>query len=141
MELQKIKIAFKKTLNSFKQMLPILMGVILLINLSITLIPNNFYKTIFTGNNILDSLIGGMLGSISAGNPIMSYVIGGELITQNINLLAITSFMLTWVSVGLLQLPAESLMLGKKFAIIRNIVSFFMALIISLLIILTLSFL
>ena len=141
MKPKEAKIALKKTINGFKQMLPILLGVIMLVNLSITLIPDNFYKIIFTENSILDPLIGGILGSISAGNPIMSYVIGGELIAQNISLIAITSFILTWVSVGIIQLPAESLMLGKKFAIIRNVTSFFMALFISLLIIFTLSFL
>jgi len=141
MQLKEIKTAFKKTANSFKQMFPTLLGVILLVNLSIALISDNFYKIIFTGNNIFDPIIGGVLGSISASNPIMSYIIGGELISQNISLIAITSFILTWVSVGIVQLPAESLMLGKKFAIIRNIISFLMALLLSLLIILTLSFL
>ncbi len=141
MKLEKAKTSFKKTINSFKQTLPILIGIIMLVNLSITLIPNYFYKTIFTGNIIIDPIIGGTLGGISAGNPIMSYVIGGELIDQNISLIAITSFILTWVSVGIVQLPAEALMLGKKFAITRNIISFFMALFIALLIKFTLSFL
>lgn len=140
MDLKKIKIAFLKTVKGFKQMMPIILSVIMLVSLSIALIPSTFYKIIFTGNNIVDPLIGGALGSISAGNPVVSYIIGGELIAQNVSLTAVIVFMITWVTVGIVQLPAESLMLGKRFAITRNIVSFLMALLISFLIIFTLSF-
>lgn len=140
MELKKIKIAFLKTVRGFKQMMPIILSVIMLVSLSIALIPSSFYKIIFTGNNIADPLIGGVLGSISAGNPVVSYIIGGELIAQNVSLTAVIVFMITWVTVGIVQLPAESLMLGKRFAITRNIVSFLTALVISFLIIFTLSF-
>ena len=64
------------------------------------------------------------IGSISAGNPITSYIFGGELLDQGINLLAVTAFLVAWVTVGLVQLPAESFLLGKRFAILRNAISF-----------------
>ena len=47
--------------------------------------------------------------------------------------------MISWVTVGIAQLPMESLVLGKKFAIIRNAVSFLLSIIISILIYLTLG--
>jgi len=134
MEYKRIKKEFIKTIFGFKQILPVMIGIIMLISLSLTLIPNNIYKIIFTGNNILDTLIGGVLGSISTGNPITSYIIGGTLKTQNVSMIVITSFILTWVSVGMVQLPAESLMLGKRFAITRNILSFIMALLLAFII-------
>jgi len=139
MNKKEIKKATIKTVIGFKQMLPIMFNVIMLISLSLTLIPNSFYKTVFTGNKILDPLIGGSIGSIATGNPVTSYMISGELIKQNIGLTAITAFILTWVTVGIVQLPAESLMLGKKFAITRNIISFLMAIIAAFLITLTLA--
>ena len=46
----------------------------------------------------------------------------------------------TWVTVGLVQLPAEILMLGKRFAITRNILAFISAIIISILTVLMLRF-
>ena len=140
MNLERIKKAFFKTIFGFKQMMPMIIGVITLVSLSVALIPDWFYKIIFTDNKILDPLVASGLGSISAGNPIMSYVIGGELLAQGVGVIAITAFMLTWVTVGVVQLPAESIMLGKKFAITRNIISFVMAIIASFLITFTVSF-
>lgn len=136
-----VKTALIKTLNSFKQFLPIFFGVLLLLSLVIIAIPKTFYSSIFSGNTVTDPLIGALLGSVLGGNPITSYILGGELLIQGVSLLAITAFLLAWVTVGVIQLPAESLMLGKKFAITRNIVSFFMAIIIAALTVMTLSIL
>ena len=134
-----MKIAFGKTLNSFKQFLPIIIGILLLMGLVITIIPKEFYAAVFSGNKFLDPLIGALLGSISGGNPIASYILGGELLKQGVSLLAVTAFLLAWVTVGVIQLPAESLMLGKKFAVIRNGVSFLTAIIAAVLAVITLS--
>ena len=122
-----------KTWNSFKQTFPVLLGVLLLIALVLTAVPKDFYSKFFTGNNFLDPLVGATFGSIAAGNPLTSYVIGGELLEQGISLVAITAFIISWVTVGIVQLPAESLMLGKRFSIIRNLVSFVSAIIVAIL--------
>jgi len=134
-----MKNALIKTFNSFKQFIPIILGILLLLSLALTAIPKSFYTMIFTGNKIIDPLVGALLGSISGGNPITSYVLGGEFLNINVSLLAVTAFILAWVTVGIIQLPAEILMLGKKFAITRNVISFFMAMIIAILTVLTLA--
>jgi hypothetical protein len=56
-------------------------------------------------------------------------------------MVAMTAFIVSWVTVGLVQLPAESLMLGRKFAFTRNIVSFITAIIIAILTVFTLELL
>ena len=137
----KIKVAVKKTLNNFKQTIPIILGVLLLVSIAIVAIPETFYSSVFTGNKFVDPLLGALLGSVSAGNPITSYIMAGEFLEQGVSMLAVTAFILTWVTVGLIQLPAESLMLGKKFAITRNIVSFATAIVAAILTVITLSFL
>lgn len=133
------KEAFLKTLKNFEQILPIILGVIMLVSLLISLIPKSFYTNIFTGNKIADPLLGAVIGSISSGNPIISYILGGELLGQGVSLIAVTAFILSWVTVGIIQLPAESLMLGRKFAVTRNTVSFISSLIVAFLTVLTLS--
>ena len=139
MDYNVIKESARKTLNSFRSSMPILIGVLLLISLVITAIPKEFYSAIFTGNVILDSIGGAIVGSIAAGNPINSYILGGELLKQGISLVAVTAFVVAWVTVGVVQFPAESLMLGKKFALARNFVSFVMSILIALLTVLTLG--
>lgn len=137
--MENMKNAFVKTFNSFKQTFPIIIGVLLLLSIVIAVIPKTFYSAVFSGNKFLDPLLGAILGSISAGNPITSYVLGGELLNYGVSLLAVTAFLLTWITVGVIQLPAESLMLGKRFAIARNVISFLTAIIIAVLTVVTLS--
>lgn len=134
-----MKKAFIQTLNSFKTSIPMIMGVLMLVSLAVTVVPASFYKKIFTGNNIIDPLLGAVAGSISSGTPLVSYMVGGELLQKGVSLVAVTAFILTWVTVGIVQLPAEIAMLGKRFAIMRNAISFVVALIISVLTVITLD--
>ena len=123
--------------NSLYRMLPIIFGVILLISLINVLIPKTFYSSLFKGNIFFDSTIGSFVGSISAGNPITSYIIGGEMLKQNVSLIAVTAFLVAWVTVGLIQLPAESMALGKRFAITRNTISFIFSIVVAIVVVLT----
>ncbi len=140
MNFKTIKNSAIQTLNSLRRSVLILLSVILLISFILNAIPKEFYSKVFTGNSLIDSVIGAIVGSISAGNPINSYIVGGELLNQGVGLAAVTAFILAWVTVGLIQLPAESLMLGRKFALYRNGVSFVSSIVIALLTVSILSF-
>jgi len=127
------KRAFRGLLNNLKMSVPILLGVLLLIGLITTLVPKAFFSRVFTGNRVLDPLIGAVFGSAAAGSPLTSYVIGGELLNNGISLVAVLAFIVSWVTVGAVQLPAESMMLGKSFALLRNGISLIMAVVIAVL--------
>jgi uncharacterized membrane protein YraQ (UPF0718 family) len=133
MESSRWKRAGRGLLNNIKMSVPILLGVLLLIGVLNTLVPKEFFARIFTGNKALDPLIGALFGSIAAGNPLTSYLIGGELLKNGISLVAVLAFIVSWVTVGTIQLPAESLMLGRKFALLRNGISLLMAIAIAIL--------
>lgn len=140
---KKLKITkAKKSLIQAGRMLwrafPLILGTMILVSLMSVLIPKSFYTSIFQGN-LLDPLIGSATGSILAGNPITSYILGGELLKNGISLIAVTAFIVAWVTVGIIQLPAESFLLGKRFAITRNIVSFILAIITAILTVLIMS--
>jgi len=126
-----LKQAISKSWKEFSKLIPIILGTILLVSLA-SLIPKSFYLKIFQGT-FLDPFIGALIGSISAGNPITSYIFGGEMIKQGVGLITVTTFIVSWVTVGLIQFPAESMTLGKKFALIRNISSFILAIIVGVL--------
>ncbi len=131
--------SFKKTIIGIWQFVPILVGMIGLVAFLIVSIPKEFYAKFFNGNLIWDSLVGAILGSISTGNPLVSYIVGGEFLEQGVDLVAVSAFILTWVTVGITQLPAEILIFGKKFALSRNLLSFASALLVSFLTVFTLN--
>ncbi|WP_135605483.1 hypothetical protein [Methanococcoides sp. NM1] len=130
----------RKTLNTINQSFPIVFGVVMAISLLIAAVPEYLYSKIFTGNILIDPLVGSFIGSVAAGNPITSYVIGGELLNEGVSLVAVTAFLLSWVTVGILNLPAEMDLLGKKFALTRNIICFIVAFFVAILTIITLGF-
>lgn len=135
----KIKTSIFKTFQNFKQMTPVLIGVVMIVAFLTVVIPESFYAVIFTGNKFFDPVIGGILGSLAAGNPIISYIIGGELLENGVSLVAVAAFIITWVTVGIAHLPAESLFLGKKFAAVRNGVSYGAAILIAILLVLSMN--
>ena len=118
--------------NQFINMLPMLVGVVLLIGLFNAFISKDFLSSLFSGNRALDTLWGACFGSIFTGNPINSYIIGGELLEYGVSLFAVTALIISWVTVGLVQLPAETSALGFRFALVRNAVSFVLSIAIAL---------
>ena len=140
-KIEKIKEAIFKAGKGLWKSIPMILGTVLLISLISILIPPSFYTSVFSKNIFLDSIIGSLVGSISAGTPITSYIFGGEMLKQGISLLIVTSFLVSWVTVGIIQLPAESTMLGKKFALIRNITAFILSIVVALITILILGIL
>jgi predicted Fe-Mo cluster-binding NifX family protein len=116
--------ALKTSSNQFINLLPMLVGVVLLIGLFNAFASKELLSYLFSGNRALDTLWGACFGSIFTGNPINSYIIGGELLEYGVGLCAVTALIIAWVTVGLAQLPAEISALGSRFALVRNAISF-----------------
>lgn len=130
----------RKTLNSFVQVIPLLIGVLLLISLVNAAVPPQVYSNLFTGIPLVDPFLGAIFGSVAGGNPITSYIIGGELVAIDISIAAVTAFILSWVSVGLISLPAEIEVMGRRFAVARNLFSFVFSIVIAVFVEYTLLF-
>lgn len=130
--------AGRKTYNNIKMALPMIVGILLLVNLLNPLL-QDFYPKIFTGNYLLDPFLGAIGGSVSFGIPLTSYIAGGELLEGGVSLVAVTAFLLAWTTVGLAMLPLEIVYLGKRFAIWRNVLNFFFSMIIGVLTVVTLN--
>ena len=134
-----IKSSFLKALKAFKSSVPVIIGVILLLGLFKTFITQKMIASVFTENPVKDTLLGSLIGSISAGAPVNSYIIGGELLKNNVSLFAVTAFVVAWVTVGIVQLPAEAMILSKRFAITRNLLSFILSVLVAIATVATLA--
>jgi len=138
-ENSRAKEAFVKSLRSLASVIPMLLAVIGLVGLFQTFISPQMLRSLFSGSPFTDTLIGTLIGGISIGQPVISYIIGGELLDQGISLYAVTAFILAWVTLGFIQLPLESSLFGRRFTIVRNLLSFVFAMLIGFAVALTLE--
>lgn len=135
-----MKEAVKQTGKVFVTVLPILTGVLLLVNLLDPLL-RGYYQQWFSGNVVFDPLVGAVAGSLSFGIPVTSYIVGGELLEKGVTIAAVTAFIMAWTTVGLIMIPLEASFLGRRFALYRNSVNFFFAIIIAIAVVWTLGWL
>jgi len=131
----------KKTLQGFFALLPVVLGMLLFTSLAMSLFAGQITGALFGHGVLLDTLIGASIGSVALGHPSASYILGGEFLAAGVGLEAVTAFLVTWVTVGITHLPAESLLLGQRFAVLRNVIAFVSALAIAWLVPLTLRML
>jgi len=104
-------------------MMPMLLGVIGLIGIMQTYITPDMLSTLFGYGVVADIGTGTLMGAISAGNPAVSYIISEELLGQGVTLYAVTAFILAWVTLGMVQLPAEVSVFGVRFTLYKNILT------------------
>lgn len=117
--------SWKQSLMGFWTNVPILLGVILLISIFQQYLSFDFLTHI--DNQFLAAFVANVLWSISTGNPINSYIIAIGIGNLGLYTFIISVFLITWVTVGIVQLPAESFYFGKKYAITRNLLAFIFA--------------
>jgi uncharacterized membrane protein YraQ (UPF0718 family) len=122
-----------KTVRTFVNLLPIIIGMLLLSSLVVKLLPDQITADLFGGFEAVDAVMGASIGSVAVGHPLASYLVAGELLNGGVSEIAVTAFLVSWVTVGVVQLPAEALMLGTRFAIYRNTICFFSAIAIAFL--------
>jgi hypothetical protein len=68
--------------------------------------------------------LGALIGSIAAGHSLAACILGGELLAAGVSLIAVTALIICWTTVGVAQLPAEALLLGRNFALYRSLLCF-----------------
>lgn len=118
-----VKKVFVQTWLWFKELLPLLVGIILIISmLKVSWIINNIMW--YLPNNFLGVVVADIVGSLTTWNAINSYIIASCFGKLNQHILVISSFLIAWVTVWIIQLPAEIYFFWKKFVIIRNLISF-----------------
>jgi len=112
------------TVKNIKNITPMLLAVILLIGIFKSYVTPKMLHTFFNGQTLHDVFTAAIGGGVSVGQPFLSYIIGGELLKEGVSLQAVVAFVLSFVTLGVVQLPFEVSVFGAKFTIVRNLLSF-----------------
>ena len=126
--------AAKHALNAMWSMLPLMTGVLLLMSLLTQFLPRLLESGLFGTNAVLDAMVGAVAGGIAAGQPVVSYLLGGELSDAGVGLAGVTALVVAWVTVGVTHMPMESAVFGWRFTLLRNLSAMLSAVVIALII-------
>ncbi|MGD9761550.1 MAG: permease [Candidatus Izemoplasmatales bacterium] len=123
------KVAKKALLNS----LPSLLGVLGIVGLILGLLPpETISKLIGSEAGFLSTIIASILGAVTLIPSLIAFPLAGSLLRAGATITTISVFVTTLVMVGFVTMPLEIKILGKKFALLRNGLSFIIAFIIAI---------
>ena len=126
--------ALKIAGQSLIKLLPLLIAVFGLVGLFQEFLPPQLVSQwLGKSSGMLALLIGTAAGAISIGPPLAAYPLAGSLLDAGAWPPAIAAFILSWISVGIITLPFEAQTFGSRFALLRNSISFIVAMLCGLL--------
>jgi uncharacterized membrane protein YraQ (UPF0718 family) len=124
-----IKVAFKSLLK----MLPVVLIVIILIGLLLGLAPpETISKFIGEQSGWGGFLLIAVLGTVAHIPSLLAFPVAASLLDSGAALTSVAVFITTLTMIGIVTLPLEIQLLGKKFALLRNGISFVIAILIAL---------
>jgi uncharacterized membrane protein YraQ (UPF0718 family) len=122
---QKTKKALIKAWNSFKNILPLLLGVIILIGLILSIFDTKLISRIIgEKSGALGVLLASAVGSVTLIPGFIAFPTAALLLEGGAGYIQIAAFVQTLMMVGIVTLPIEIKYFNKKVAILRNVLSF-----------------
>jgi len=123
------KIAFKKLAHIF----PAFLVMISWVAIVLFMVPDSFIsKYLGTDNTFLALLFASLFGSITLMPGFIAFPLCGILLGKGVAYMVLSAFTTTLMMVGVLTYPIEKEYLGGKVTVVRNIISFFIAIAVAL---------
>ena len=129
--LQALKIAARRLIN----ILPAFLIMLILVSIVLFLIPDEvILDYLGTNNKFIGVLIASLFGSVTLMPGFIAFPLAGILLQKGVLYMVLAAFTTTLMMVGVLTYPVEKAYFGIKVTIIRNTISLFIALAVSLMV-------
>jgi len=126
---------FKRGWKMFKNVLLPFLNILILVSLLLYFLPPSIIsRYLGAGSGVAGFLAAALIGSITLIPAFISYPIAAGLIQQGASYAVVATFMTTLMMVGVVTLPLEIKYLGRRVAIVRNVLNFVAAVTIGLVI-------
>ena len=124
-----IKISYKKFIN----IVPAFLTMLILVSIVLFFIPDKAVSD-YLGNNdkFIGVILASFLGSVTLMPGFIAFPLCGVLLEKGVSYMVLSAFTTTLMMVGILTYPVEKKYFGVKVTIIRNAISFFIAIIVAL---------
>ena len=126
-----IKISYKRFIN----IIPAFLTMLILVSIVLFFVSDKMISN-YIGNNdkFIGVILASLFGSITLMPGFIAFPLCGILLKKGVSYMVLSAFTTTLMMVGILTYPIEKEYFGVKVTIIRNAISFFIALIVALLI-------
>lgn len=132
---QKTEQSLKMAGTSLLKLLPLLVAVFGLVGLFQEFLPPELVtQWLGESSGVSGLLVAAAAGAVAIGPPLAAYPLAGSLLDAGAWPPAIATFIISWISVGIVTLPFEAQTFGSRFALLRNGISFIAAMLCGLLI-------
>ncbi len=129
----KTKQAIMIALKSFVRILPMVVAIVIFIGLLLSFVPKYVISRVIGEQaGFKGILIVAILGAILHIPSLISFPLASSLLEGGASITAVAVFITTLTMIGVVTLPIEIKELGKKMALLRNGMSFIIAIVIGL---------
>lgn len=127
--------SLKMALKSFVRIIPMVFIIISIIGLFLGFVPPDQIST-FVGeqSGINGVLLVGIVGAFMHIPALLSFPLAASILKSGASITAVAAFITTLTMIGMITLPLEIRELGKKMALLRNGISFVIAITIAFII-------
>ena len=127
--------ALKITAKRFVNILPAFLAMLILISIVLFLIPDRVILNYFGDSNTFTGvLLASLFGSITIMPGFIVFPLSGILLTKGVPYMVLAAFTTTLMMVGILTYPMEKEYFGIKVTVMRNVISYFIALAVAVMI-------
>ena len=125
--------AVKISIGKFIKIFPTFIAMLILVSIILFLFPDEVISSYLNNSSkFISVLLASFIGSITLMPGFVAFPLCGILLTKGVSYMVLSAFTTTLMMVGVITFPIEKEYFGVKVTIIRNIISFFIALIIAI---------
>ena len=129
--IRSLKIAARR----FIRIIPAFLLMIALISVALYLIPDEVISRYLGSDNKFTAMaLASLLGSVTVIPGFIAFPLAGILVQKGVIYMVVAAFTTTLMMVGVLTVPIERAYFGLKVTVIRNLISFFIALVVAVVI-------
>ncbi len=117
----------------FKSIAVEIISILALIGLFLTVVPPESIKYVLGGSSkFLSTIYAALFGTVTIIPAFVAFPLSASLLDRGAHLVSLAAFITTLTMVGFVTAPIEIEHFGKRFTLVRNVLSFISAILISL---------
>ena len=122
---RKTLLSLKKALKMFTGVLPQFVAILLFVGVALAVLsPETIRRMIGEETGFIGMLLASLVGAFSLVPVMIAFPIVSELLKSGAGIIQMAVLVSTLTTVGLITIPIETKYLGKKIAVLRNMLAF-----------------